>query len=293
MAKSMTGFGRGEVRTQERHFTVEMKSVNNRYLDLNIRLPRRLNPCEAQVRSLIKQSVQRGKVDVYITMEEPAGAGAKVYYNKELAGGYLERLREISSDYAIPLNISAQELSRYPDVLTTLDEEGEEEDLWEPLREAVSQALEQFVAARRKEGAFITRDLLGKLEDMERDVEVIEANAPEIESQYRTSLYGKMRELLEDTQIDEGRILQEAALYSEKVCVDEELVRLHSHIRAARTELTKEDESVGRKLDFLAQEMNREANTILSKTANAESADRAIDLKTGIEKIREQIQNIE
>ena len=293
MARSMTGFGRGEVQARERHYVVEIKSVNNRYLDINIRLPRRLNPYEAQVRSCLKQSIQRGKVDVYITLEEPAGTGAKVCYNRELAGEYLEKLREMAADYGLPSGISAEGLSRYPDVLTVMDEEGAEEDLWEPLGQAVSLALEQFMAAREKEGVFITQDLLSKLDDMEEDVQFLESNAPAIEAAYRTGLYEKMREVLEDTRIDESRILQEAALYSEKVCIDEELVRLHSHLGAVRGELRKETESVGRKLDFLAQEMNREANTILSKTADAGSADRAINLKTSVEKIREQIQNLE
>lgn len=293
MAGSMTGFGRGEVKAGERHFVVEIKSVNNRYLDINIRMPRRLNPYEAQVRSCLKQSIQRGKVDVYITLEEPAGTGARVYYNRELAGEYLGKLREMAADYGLSPEISAEELSRFPDVLTIMDEDGGEEDLWEPLGEALLQALDQFMAAREKEGAFITQDLLSKLDDMEGDIGFLETNASAIEAAYRVGLYEKMREVLADTRIDENRILQEAALYSEKVCIDEELVRLHSHIGAVRGELRKEKESVGRKLDFLAQEMNREANTILSKTSSAESADRAINLKTSVEKIREQIQNLE
>ena len=293
MAKSMTGFGRGESTAGERHFTVEIKSVNNRYLDFNIRLPRQLNPYEGEVRSLLKQSIRRGKVDVFITMDEPAGIGAKVLYNKDLAGEYLEKLRQIAADYDLPLSVSAESISRCPDVLTLQDEGGEEENLWEPLKEAVSEALEQFVAARNREGAFITQDLLGKLSDMEQGVEAIAANAPDIEAGERAALMEKMKEILGDSGIDESRILQEAALYAEKVCIDEELVRLRSHIGAVRAELQKEDESIGRKLDFLAQEMNREANTILSKTSSADSADIAIDLKTTVEKIREQIQNLE
>ena len=293
MAKSMTGFGRCELQDGERRFTVEMKSVNNRYLDLNIRLPRQLNPYEAEIRSILKSRIARGKVDVFISLEEPEGSHAKVVYHQALAGEYLEALRRIAAEFELPLAVSAEQLSRYPDVLSLEEGDAEEADLLTPLKSCVEQAVDQFVAAREKEGAFITKDILGKLDEMQEGVDRITANAPGIIEQYRSDLYARMREVLEDAQIDEGRILQEAAIYSDKVCVDEELVRLRSHILAVRAELQKENESVGRKLDFLAQEMNREANTILSKTSNSSSADIAIDLKTGIEKIREQVQNIE
>ena len=293
MARSMTGYGRCELQDGERRFTVEMKSVNNRYLDLNIRLPRQLNPYEAEIRSILKEMIFRGKVDVYISLEEPAGSHAKVAYNAALAGEYLQTLRRIAGEFDLPLSVTAERLSQYPDVFSLEEGSAEETDLLTPLKRCVIQAAEQFLAARAREGIFITADLMNKLDELQAGVEQIAANAPGIIEQYRISLYDRMREVLEDTQIDEGRILQEAALYSDRICVDEEIVRLRSHIQAVRAELSKEDESVGRKLDFLAQEMNREANTILSKTSNSSSADIAIDLKTGIEKIREQIQNIE
>lgn len=293
MANSMTGYGRAEVSAEGRKFTTEIKSVNNRYLDLNIRLPRQLNPFEAKIREELKKTIHRGKVDVYISCENLEDQGTKVRYNRTLAGEYLQSIRSISEDYGLPVNLSAERLSQYPEVLVleTADEVNEELPL--PLLASVQKAAEQFSEARAREGAFITEDLLRKLDGLQEGVEKLRANAPVILEKYRAGLYARMKEILQDTQIDETRILQEAALYSDKICVDEEMVRLESHIRAVRAELRKSDESVGRKLDFLAQELNREANTILSKTDNAESADIAIGLKTEIEKIREQIQNLE
>lgn len=293
MANSMTGYGHAEVSAEGRKFTTEIKSVNNRYLDLNIRLPRQLNPFEAKIREELKKTIHRGKVDVYISCENLEDQGTKVRYNRTLAGEYLQNIRSISEDYGLPVNLSAERLSQYPEVLVleTTDEVNEELPL--PLLASVQKAAEQFSEARAREGAFITEDLLRKLDGLQEGVEKIRANAPVILEKYRAGLYARMKEILQDTQIDETRILQEAALYSDKICVDEEMVRLESHIRAVRAELCKNDESVGRKLDFLAQELNREANTILSKTDNAESADIAIGLKTEIEKIREQIQNLE
>lgn len=293
MATSMTGYGRAEVSDEGRKFTAEIKSVNNRYLDLNIRLPKQLNPFEAKIREELKKRILRGKVDVYISYENLDESVSRVHYNRALAGEYLESIRAISKDYGLPVNLSAQELSQYPEVLTLEEEDEENTELLEPLLVCVQKAAEQFVEARKREGAFITEDLLHKLDGLQEGVEKIRANAPVILEKYRTGLYTRMQEILQDTQIDETRILQEAALYADKVCVDEEMVRLESHIRAVRAELLKTDESVGRKLDFLAQELNREANTILSKTDDAQSADLAIGLKTEIEKIREQIQNLE
>lgn len=293
MANSMTGYGRAEVSAEGRKFTTEIKSVNNRYLDLNIRLPRQLNPFEAKIREELKKTIHRGKVDVYISCENLEDQGTKVRYNRTLAGEYLQSIRSISEDYGLPVNLSAERLSQYPEVLVLETEDEVNEELPLPLLACVQKAAEQFSEARAREGAFITEDLLRKLDGLQEGVEKIRANAPVILEKYRAGLYARMKEILQDTQIDETRILQEAALYSDKICVDEEMVRLESHIRAVRAELRKSDESVGRKLDFLAQELNREANTILSKTDNAESADIAIGLKTEIEKIREQIQNLE
>ena len=293
MARSMTGYGRAETTVGQHKFTVELKSVNNRYLDLCIRLPKRLNPFEAEIRREVKKDVFRGKIDMYVSLEDLGGSDAKVCYNSGLAGEYVNCIRKMAEEYGLCVQLTAEQLAQYPEVLTIADEGAENDELLEPLIWCVRDAVHQFVAARSREGEFITEDLLKKLEGIREAVDVIRRNAPLVLEQYRTGLYERMQEVLKDVPVDESRILQEAAFYADHVCVDEEMVRLESHIRAVRTELQKENESVGRKLDFLVQEMNREANTILSKTSNAQSAEVAIQIKTEIEKIREQIQNLE
>ena len=292
MAKSMTGYGRSEVIDNERKFLVELKSVNNRYLDINIRMPRQFNPFEAKIRAELKKYMVRGKVDVFIGYEDLAEQGVAVRYNKKLAEEYMAHLNEIAADFGIVNNITASGLSGFPDVFTMEHVEEDEAMLWEPLSRALNEAAEQFAKARTAEGQFITDDLISKLDEMQESVDYIEMRAPQIITAYRERLREKVAEMLVDSHLDESRIMQEVVIYSDKICIDEELVRLHSHIRATKDALLSED-SVGRKLDFLAQEMNREANTILSKSDDVISADKAIELKTMIEKIREQIQNIE
>lgn len=292
MANSMTGYGRAEKIQGERKFTVELKSVNNRYLDLNIRLPRQFNPFEAKIREELKCYMERGKVDVFISYEDTENAGTSVRYNKKLAAEYLQHIREIADDFGLEDKVSAAKLSAYPDVFTTEEETEDVTPLWESLQETIREAARQFAAARAKEGEFLKNDLLQKLEEMEQGVNFLSERAPKIISEYQRQLSEKVRAMLQDTAIDEGRILQEVAIYSDKVCIDEELTRLRSHIAATRQELQSEG-SIGRKLDFLAQELNREANTILSKTTDVESSNTAIAIKTEIEKIREQIQNLE
>ncbi len=292
MAKSMTGYGRSEVIDNERKFLVELKSVNNRYLDINIRMPRQFNPFEAKIRAELKKYMVRGKVDVFIGYEDLAEQGVAVRYNKKLAEEYMAHLNEIAADFGIVNNITASGLSGFPDVFTMEHVEEDEAMLWEPLSRALNEAAEQFAKARTAEGQFITDDLISKLDEMQESVDYIEMRAPQIITAYRERLREKVTEMLGDSHLDESRIMQEVVIYSDKICIDEELVRLHSHIRATKDALLSED-SVGRKLDFLAQEMNREANTILSKSDDVISADKAIELKTMIEKIREQIQNIE
>ncbi len=293
MAKSMTGYGRAEHVDKDRKFTVEIKSVNNRYLDINIRMPRIFNPFEADIKNELKNYITRGKVDVYIGFEDQSGTTTTLKYNKVLAGQYLQHLRELADDYGLPCDISATRLSSYPDVFTVEEEDPDNTTLWEPLKIALDEAAEAFLVARTREGDFITKDLNQKLDHMLENVEFISGRAPAIIERYQKQLHDKIAELVADTNIDDQRILQEVAIYSDKVCIDEELVRLRSHVEATRAELAKTDESVGRKLDFLAQEMNRESNTILSKTDEVESANKAVELKTEVEKIREQIQNLE
>lgn len=290
--RSMTGFGRCEVTDGTRKISVEMKSVNHRYLDISIKIPKKLSFFETAIRGELKEYIQRGKVDVFITYEDTAESNLCVKYNRELAAEYMKYLWQMSEDFSLDNDVRVSTLSRYPEVLTMEEQTVDEEALWQFLAKAVHGAAESFVETREKEGDNIRDDLLAKLSGMLASVEFIEHRSPQIIQEYKQKLRDKVRELLEDTQIDEARLLTEVTIFADKVCVDEELVRLRSHITTTRDCLT-EGGGIGRKLDFLAQEMNREANTILSKTSDLEISNRAIELKTEIEKIREQIQNIE
>ena len=292
MIKSMTGFGRCEVAEGARKLTVEMKSVNHRYLDVNIKMPKKLNFFETAIRNELKNYIQRGKVDVFITYEDLTETNLCVKYNRELAAEYMKYLWQMSEDFSLDNDVRVSTLSRYPEVLTMEEQNVDEEELWQFLGKAVRGAAEAFVETRIREGENIRDDLLAKLNVMLAGVEFIEHRAPQMIADYRKRLKDKVKELLENSLIEEGRIAAEVTLYADKICVDEELVRLRSHIHATRKEL-ENGGSVGRKLDFIAQEMNREANTILSKSGDLEITDRAIGLKTEIEKVREQIQNIE
>ncbi len=292
MIKSMTGFGRGESCLEMRKFTVEMKSVNHRYLDLNIKMPRQLGFLENRIRGLLKEDIQRGKVDLFITCEDLGEGSAGIRYNRNVAAKYLEYLRQMAEDFGLENDVRVSTLSKYPEVFSVQEEEEDEEEIWNMLREAVMQAAEMFVDARVREGEHLQADLLGKLDEMAAHVSFVEERSPQIIAEYRRKLSERVQELLEDVKADENRLLTEVTVFADKVCVDEELVRLKSHIAAMKQELLRGG-SIGRKLDFLAQEMNREANTILSKSSDLEISDRGIELKTLIEKIREQIQNIE
>lgn len=289
----MTGFGRSEVVTDERKITIELKSVNHRYLDLSIKMPKKLSFLEGSIRNLMKTYIQRGKVDVYITYEDYTINNGTLKYNKELAAEYIACLKQIQQDFDLDYDIKVSTLSRYPDILTMEEQSVDEEELWSILEPPVREACEKFVQTRTQEGHNLEKDLLEKLDGLDKKVTRIEERSPEVVNAYRTKLEAKVSELLEDTQIDDNRIAAEVILFSDKICNDEETVRLHSHVKNMKKMLITETEGIGRKLDFMAQEMNREANTILSKSSDMEISDIAIDLKTEIEKIREQIQNIE
>ncbi len=292
MIKSMTGFGRCEVAEGERKITVEMKSVNHRYLDVTIKMPKKLNFFEAAIRGELKNDIQRGKVDVFITYEDFTESNVCVKYNKELAAEYMKYLKQMSEDFMLDNDVRVSVLSRYPEVLTMEEQTIDEEELWQLLNKAIKGAVEEFVAARIREGENLKNDLIEKLDGMLSHVDFITKRSPQIITEYRQKLSDKVKELLEDNAVDENRLLMEVTLFADKVCVDEELVRLRSHIETTKDSLIQGG-SVGRKLDFIAQEMNREANTILSKTNDLEISNHAIELKTEIEKVREQIQNIE
>ena len=292
MIKSMTGFGRAEVITKDRKITVELKSVNHRYLDLSIKMPRKLGFLEGAIRNLMKTYMQRGKVDVFITYEDYTLSCGALKYNKELASEYMAYIRQMAEEFGIENDVKAGALSRYPDVLTMEEQSVDEEELWAVLEGPLREACEKFAQAREREGEHLKNDLITKLEALDEKVNQVEERSPLVVDSYREKLEAKVHELLEDSQIEDSRIAAEVILFSDKICNDEETVRLHSHIQGMKRML-EEKEGIGRKLDFMAQEMNREANTILSKSSDLVISNIAIDLKTEIEKIREQIQNIE
>lgn len=292
MIKSMTGFGRCEFTDEKRKFTVELKSVNHRYLDVNIKMPKKLNFFESSIRALLKEYIERGKVDVYITYEDYTEDNYALKYNSALAAQYLDYLNRMAEEFGLENDIRVSNLSRYADVLVMEEQDVDEKELWDGLERALRGACEQFVASRIKEGESLKVDLIDKLDHMISYVDFIEKRSPQIMEEYRKRLEDKIKEILGDRQMDDGRIATEVTIYADKVCVDEETVRLRSHINTTKDTLL-EGGSIGRKLDFIAQEMNREANTILSKANNIEISDTGINLKTSIEKVREQIQNIE
>lgn len=290
--KSMTGFGRAEVSNDQYRLSVEVKSVNSRFLDLSIKMPKKFNALEANIRNTVKEYISRGKVDLFITYESFSEKGKALRLDLPLAKEYLESMRTLVAALGVEDNVKVTNLASLPDVLVLSEESEDDEALWESLKPSLVGALERFSETRVMEGENLQKDLLGKLSEMEAIVNRIDERSPEITAAYGTRLRAKVSELLEGTGIDEARIVQEVTIYSDKICTDEERVRLHSHIKNMRTKL-QNGGLVGRELDFVAQEMNREANTTLSKANDLIVSEDAIGLKTLIEKIREQIQNLE
>ena len=289
----MTGFGRCEVSEGDRKFTVEMKGVNHRYLDANIRMPKKLNFFDSAIRTVLKQYVTRGKVDIFITYEDFAENQVALKYNESLAKEYLDAFKKMEETFGLENDIRVSTVSRCPEVLTMEEQSADEDELWKGLKKALEGALKQFVETRGIEGENLKNDIIAKLDGMSEKVACIEVRSQEIVAEYRAKLEEKVKELLADTQMDEGRIAAEVVIFADKICTDEEVVRLKSHIAHMKETFATEENGIGRKLDFIAQEMNREANTILSKANDIEVSNYAIDLKTEIEKVREQIQNIE
>lgn len=292
MIKSMTGFGRCEIAENNRKFTVEIKSVNHRYLDVNIKMPKALGFFESSIRSELKSYISRGKVDVFVSYEDYSEKTSAVRYNQEVAAEYLKYLRQMARDFQLDDDVRVSVLARFPEIFTMEESGVDEDELWKELRKAVVGAAGMFVDTRVTEGEHLKEDLIEKLDGMGRKVSFISERSPQIVEEYHRKLEERVRELLEDINVDEGRLLTEVTIFADKVCVDEEIVRLCSHIETTRKTL-QEGGTIGRKLDFIAQEMNREANTILSKSSDLEISNCAIELKTEIEKVREQIQNIE
>ena len=292
MIKSMTGFGRSEIVKGNRKISVEIKSVNHRYLEAGIKMPKKLNVFESRMRDLLKKYATRGKIDIFINYEDDSENQVNLKFNQNIADEYMAIFNNMSEKYNLKNDMTVGGLARFPEVITMDEVQEDEEELWHFIEEAMKAALEQFVNTRILEGENLKKDLLGKLDHMEELVAFVEKRGPEIMKEYRSKLESKVKELLGDTTIDESRIATEVIIYADKICVDEETVRLRSHIEHARKCLNEEG-GIGRKMDFIAQEMNREANTTLSKANDIEISNAAIDLKTEIEKVREQIQNIE
>lgn len=292
MISSMTGFGRMESVKDKIKITVEMKAVNHRYLDLNIKIPKKLSIFEIEIRTALKKAIQRGKVDVFITFEDSSETASVLHYNETLAGEYIKYFRQMADKFHLEDDIRVSTLARFPEIFTMEDQDADETALKEVLNEAIQGAAAKFLDSRMREGENLKKDMLDKLDELLVNVDFIEKHSPQIITNYQEKLKTKVKELLDDKQMDESRIAAEVTIFADKICVDEEIVRLRSHILAVKNALT-EGGSIGRKLDFIVQEMNREANTILSKSTDLAISNIGIELKTSIEKLREQIQNIE
>ena len=292
MIKSMTGFGRGHKVLNGRDITVEIRSVNHRYYEFSSRLPRSLNYVEERLKSLLQGRISRGKVEVSVLLNNVEAADEKITINRDVVREYIEALRSVKEEFGLTDDLALSNVLRIPDAFTVVKTETDEEQLWEDIKSTAEEALEHFISMRENEGARMKQDVLSRLAKIEEWVGVVETRSPQVVEDYRKRLYDKMCELLSSSNIDENRILLEAGIFSEKTAVDEETVRLRSHIAQFRSML-ESGEPVGRKLDFLVQEMNRETNTIGSKVQDIEVTRIVVDLKGEIEKIREQIQNIE
>ena len=292
MIKSMTGFGRFESVTESCKISVEIKAVNHRYLDLGIKMPKKFNFFESAMRGLLKDYIQRGKVDVFVTYEDYTDEKVSLKYNRSLAAEYMESFKKMAEQFGLENDVKVSMLARCPEVLTMEQAPEDEDQMWALLADALKHAAENFVDTRIREGENLKNDLIGKLDNMLSLVDFIETRSPKVLEEYRKKLEDKVKDMLQSSTIDESRILTEVTIFADKICVDEETVRLRSHIEGMKKELLKGG-AIGRKLDFIAQEMNRESNTILSKSNDMEISDQAIILKTEIEKVREQIQNIE
>ena len=292
MIRSMTGYGRAEAADDNRRITVEIKAVNNRYADFNIRMPRKYIFLETKIRSALKELILRGKIDVFVTFEEFGDAAGSLRYNEALAGEYISCMRSMIERFGLNPDIRAEDIARAPEVFTIGEAEHDEDEIWAFIEPVVLEAARKFNEARAAEGEKLKADMLLKLDELEALTESVIAHEPEIMAAYREKLTQTLQEILSDKGIEESKITAECVVYADRICTDEETVRLRSHIGQMRKELSGKG-SVGRKLDFVAQEMNREANTTLSKAGDLLTADTGIAMKTVIEKIREQIQNIE
>ncbi len=292
MIRSMTGYGREQKIVDQREITVEIKSVNHRYFELSARVPRVYGYIEEKLKSFIKGSISRGKIEVNVTINNLNGKEAKISVDKLMAAGYINALKTANEELHMTDDITLSTLIKFSDIFNVQKIAEDEEKIWEDVCSVANDALAKFIDMRQMEGEHLKKDLIDKIHNNEEMLGIIEKTAPLTAESYRNRLYAKLKEVLEDTNIDEQRILTEAAVFAEKIAIDEEIVRLKSHMKQFR-ELLETDEPIGRKLDFLVQEINREINTIGSKAQNLEVTKCVVNMKSEVEKIREQIQNIE
>lgn len=292
MLKSMTGFGRMQEVINKREILVEIKAVNHRYYEFNSRVPRTYGYLDEKLKGFLNGKVSRGKVEVSVSIFNQEGSDAAIEINRSIADGYVTALRGISEDLKLKDDLSLSSVMRLPDIFNVVKTTEDEEVIWQDVKTVASKALDKFIGMREAEGQKMYDDIASRLDYIENVVGEIEKRSPEVTELYREKLYAKIKEIVDERNIDDARILTEAAVFSEKTAVDEETVRLRSHIAQYRS-LLKADEPIGRKLDFLTQELNREVNTIGSKGQDLEITKMVVDLKSEIEKIREQIQNIE
>ena len=306
MVYSMTGFGRSEYSDENRRIIIEIKSVNHRYCDVSIKLPRLISRFEPELRKRIKLYAERGKIDIFVTYNNLKSSGYTVKYDKDVLQQYMDHFKSIEKDFGLEEEYKPTVVARFPDVLTVEEDYFVEDEEYEIIEKVFDEAGKQFMESRCNEGARLSADIIDKMEELEKLTCQVDELAPKMIDEFRSKLTEKVEKLLETTDIDDARIVQEVTIYSDKVAVDEELVRLHSHIAAVREMLAENDNassesdgaseknsSIGRRLDFIVQEMNREANTTLSKSDTLAVTDIGIDMKTCIEKVREQVQNIE
>ncbi len=292
MTKSMTGFGRARMDNERFTIQAELKSVNHRYLEISTRVPRQYGFLEEKIKSYLQGRLGRGKVECSVALEEMDSDAVSVRVNHTLAKAYMDAMKELETTYEVRNDVSATSLSRFPDVLSVHKEAADEEAIWAAVLEVLAEATDNFIAMREREGAKLQEDICGRADRILDMVKFVEERSPQTVQEYNEKLKGRIRDLLGDVKVDEQRLLTEAAIYADKVAVDEETVRLHSHIEQLKA-MFDEDEAIGRKMDFLVQEINREANTIGSKCSDLDITGKVLVIKGEVEKIREQVQNIE
>lgn len=292
MIKSMTGFGRGTSEGEISSFVVEMKTVNHRYFELNVRMPRTLISLEDNIRKYVNEKVKRGKVDIFVTQNQGDKESMEVVLNEEIAASYLSALHKLKDKYSLRDDVSSSTLARFPEVLSLKQKEEDIEQVWQELLPSLEESVSNLCSMREEEGKKLLADITSRCECISKNVEIINNRVPEISEEYRKRLLKKVEEIITERNIDESRIAMEVVLQADKTCIDEEIVRLKSHVNQV-LETLKMNEPIGRKLDFIVQEMNREANTIASKVNDLKLTNVALDIKSDIEKIREQVQNVE